>query len=59
MRLYRSLDTYKQRTVNTLMESMIENDLLPSGTAVSMNFPTSGVKNCVLRRYRHAADRHL
>ena len=28
MRLYRSLDTYKQRTVNTLMESMIENDLL-------------------------------
>ena len=28
MRLYRSLDTYRQRTVNTLMESMIENDLL-------------------------------
>lgn len=28
MRLYRSLDTYKQRTVDALMESMIENDLL-------------------------------
>lgn len=28
MRLYRSLDAYRQRTVNTLMESMIENDLL-------------------------------
>lgn len=28
MRLYRSLDAYRQRIVNTLMESMIENDLL-------------------------------
>ena len=28
MRVYRSLDAYRQRTVNTLMESMIENDLL-------------------------------
>lgn len=28
MNLYRSLDRYKQRTVDALMESMIENDLL-------------------------------
>ena len=28
MKLYRSLDRYKQRSVDTLMESMIENDML-------------------------------
>lgn len=28
MKLYRSLDRFKQRTVDTLMESMIENDML-------------------------------